>query len=440
MNINENTNMSDVLKVTPMEADNSRIIPMEESQDYLKLPIKNGTFVLPIGNIPTIVPTSPDNSNANYDTETIYNQADDLNKVNKSVFLATPAGPLNTIVLSHPYLWKLYKRLRSLDWDANEFDHSRSKSEMMSAIESDVFKISMTLIWQWEADSTASRVITDIICAFWPGTELAAIAQRITENESLHSHSYSEIVKNCFDNIQDVIDKLRNDMEPLKRLTAVVGVFKECQTTANRFRMGELSNNSAEVKRAKLLFFGAMIALERIQFTGSFNVTFTYGDRGSWNSIAKTVQKIAVDELSVHVRTWKYCFRNEIKLPEYQEVLPGVLKSINALASEVLSSELGYCDLLFKDGVNIERPGKTPITCDILKESIRYEAQNVYDFFGFELPFARIEKHPMEFTLQWKDINSVQTSPQEELTGNYLLGGFINDLEDGVPYIPSFLR
>ena len=380
------------------------------------------------------------NSNSSYGIGTIFNQDDDLDKIHKSVFLDNPAGALNTIVISHPYIWKLYKRLRSLDWDANEFDHLRSKAEMNTASSEDVYKLVMTLLWQWEADSTASRIITDIVCAFWPGTELAAAAQRISENESLHSHSYSEIVKNCFENINDVVNKIKEDLEPIKRLMAVIDVFKECQNTANAFRDGRLSVDSPSVKRAKLLFFGTMIALERIQFTGSFNVTFTFGDRGSWNSIAKTVQKIAVDELAVHVRTWKYCFKNETRLPEYQEVIPGVMRTLNTLTNEVLAAELGYCDLLFKDGGVIERPGKASITCETLKASVRYEAQNVYDFFKFELPFARIEDHPMAFTLRWKDINSVQTAPQEELTGNYLLGGFINDLDPALEYIPPFMK
>lgn len=370
----------------------------------------------------------------------IFNQHDDLNKINKSVFLTEPAGALNTIVISHPYLWKLYKRLRSLDWDANEFDHSRSKSEMSTASEADIYKIVTTLLWQWEADSTASRIINDIVGAFWPGTELAAISQRIAENESLHSHSYSEIVKNCFEDVNDVMRQLNESIEPLKRLSAVGKVYKECLDSANRCRVGQIDHTSEEALRAKLLFFGAMITLERIQFVGSFNVTFTYGDRGSWNSIAKTVQKIAVDEMSVHVRTWKYCFKNESALPQYAPVLEGVLESIRAMVSEVLNSELAFCDLLFKDGVNIERKGKSAVTCDMLKQSIRYEAQNVYDFFGFELPFSRIDSHPLPYTLMWKDINSVQTSPQEELTGNYLLGGFINDLAPDEEYVPEFMK
>ena len=370
----------------------------------------------------------------------IYNASDDIMQNHKSVFLPNPAGAVNTIVINHPYLWKVYKRLRSLDWDANEFDHARSKAEMNTASKEDVYKIVMTLLWQWEADSAASRVITDFISAFWPGTELSAQAQRIAENESLHSHAYSEIVKNCFENIDEVITLLNNEIEPLKRLVAVGKTFKFCIDVANKLRMQMIEPTDPDCYKAKLLFFGAVICLERIQFTASFNVTFTYGDRGSWNSIAKTVQKIAVDELATHVRTWKYCFRNESVLPEYREVLPEVLETIQAMVSEVLSSELSYCDLLFKDGVDIERKGKTPITRDILKQSVRYEAQNVYDFFGFELPFERIEKHPMEFTLKWKDINSIQTSPQEELTGNYLLGGFINDLGYDEEYIPEFMK
>lgn len=369
-----------------------------------------------------------------------YNENDDLDVVHKSVFLPAPAGALNTIVISHPYLWKLYKRLRSLDWDANEFDHSRSKSEFNTASEADIYKIVITILWQWEADSTASRVITEIVNAFWPGTELSAIAQRIAENESLHSHSYSEIVKNCFEDYNDMLVKLRKEIEPLKRLANVARMFGECLQTANDVRSGIIKMDDPRVYRTKLLFFGSMIILERIQFMSSFGVTFTYGDRGSWNSIAKTVQKIAVDELSVHVRNWKYCFRNESRLPEYQAIVPGVYKTLKAIIGEVLASELSNCDLIFKDAPSITHKSKAPVTIEMMKQFVRYSAQNVMDFFDFELPFTRIEVNPLPLMDKWTDINSVQTSPQEELTGNYLLGGFINNLVDGEAYVPSFMK
>ena len=371
-------------------------------------------------------------------TSGIYNHNAKLDEQHKSVFLSEAPGALNTIYLSHQKLWGLYKQLRSLDWDANEFSHERSKTEMTTASQTDIDKITKTLLWQWEADSTASRVIMDFLSAFNPGTELSALAQRISENEALHSHSYSEIVKNCYD-VDDIVDLIHSDMNPVRRLNAVASAFSECITVANKVRVGEIRRDSEIAKRSILIFFGTMIILERIQFTASFNVTFTYGDRGSWNSIAKTVQKIATDELSIHVKSWKYCFSNEVALPEYRSVLSDVMTTLEQICSEVLKSELSFCDILFSDGQVIDRPGKTPITCAVLKESVRFEAQHVYQFFGFDLPFAFIEKHPMPHTIQWKDINSTQTSPQEELTGNYLLGGFVSDLIPGSKYTPKFM-
>lgn len=369
----------------------------------------------------------------------VFNRDAKLNEQQESVFLDHTPGALNTILISHPKLWGLYKSLRALDWDANEFSHDRSKIEMTTSDKNDIEKITKTLLWQWEADSTASRIITDFICAFNPGTELSAQAQRISENEALHSHSYSEIVKNCYDDVDVVIQRIHEDIAPLRRLSVVATAFTECISLANQVRVGTISPEDEKALEAKLVFFGALIILERIQFTASFNVTFTYGDRGSWNSIAKTVQKIATDELTNHVRTWKYCFSNEIKLKKYATVLPKVMSKLESICSEVLRSELSFCDFLFSDGENIKRPGKSDVTCDILKEAVRFEAQNVYEFFGFDLPFARIEKHPMAFTLQWKDINSTQTSPQEELTGNYLLGGFTADIPSDCEYVPEFM-
>ena len=115
--------------------------------------------------------------------------------------------------------------------------------------------------------------------------------------------------------------------------------------------------------------------------------------------------------MAIVLHTWMYCFQNEIALAKYSNVKPKVLERLETVCMEVLRSELAYCDVLFSDQTNITRQGKTDITIDLLKEAVRFEAQTVFDFFGFELPFARIERHPLPYTLQWKEINATQTSP-----------------------------
>ena len=53
-----------------------------------------------------------------------------------------------------------------------------------------------------------------------------------------------------------------------------------------------------------------------------------------------------------------------------------------------------------------------------------FNAQPVFDVFGIESPYPRIEANPLPFLEEWMDVNAIQAAPQEEAGRNsaYLIG------------------
>src|SRR5690625_4478005 len=97
---------------------------------------------------------------------------------------------------------------KSLDWDENEFDYSSCNADFKKANRSTYDMMIKTLAWQWEADSVASRAIAPVLAPFITSSELWAAWQRISDNEVIHAATYSEIVRNSFDDPSVIIDEI----------------------------------------------------------------------------------------------------------------------------------------------------------------------------------------------------------------------------------------
>ena len=99
------------------------------------------------------------------------------------IFFNPPPGLVDTVNQRFPKIWALYQEMRSLDWNENEFNFQPCQADFKNA-PSDVSEMMLrTIMWQWEADSIASRAPTVIIAPFSPATEAWAAEQRITDNE-----------------------------------------------------------------------------------------------------------------------------------------------------------------------------------------------------------------------------------------------------------------
>lgn len=102
-----------------------------------------------------------------------------------SLFLGQTPGLFDTIHKNYPKIWSLYKGMKSLDWDENEFNYAACASDFVTAPKGKVDKMIKSLAWQWEADSVASRAIGPIISFFDPCPELWAAWQRVSDSECL---------------------------------------------------------------------------------------------------------------------------------------------------------------------------------------------------------------------------------------------------------------
>lgn len=354
--------------------------------------------------------------------------AEDYSNISSPFFTGEP-GLIDTIHKSKPKIWSLYKEMKSLDWDENEFDYTQCFEDFKNVDSNTREMMLETLMWQWEADSIASRFPLVLISPFQPCQEIIEAETAIQANELVHANTYSEIVRMSFDNPNDVLSSMLENKESFERMDAV-NLFLEA---FQKYSISVTYHGEHNQKRAyqKLLeYYFTMLCMERIQFMASFAITFTICKTGLFQPIGQAVKKIAQDELEVHAEYRKQVISEILKIDksEYNgEIFRDARDNLIMIYEEVLTKEFAWTEYLFTDRNLI---GTSP---DLIKKWVLYNAKNVYNFIGFTKEEINDEyskfprSNPLPYLEDWFNMNLQQAAPQEQDIASYKTSTIVRD-------------
>lgn len=343
-----------------------------------------------------------------------------------SLFLGQEMGLFDTLNCHYPEIWAKYKKLKALDWDENEFDFKTCNMEFKTCSRNIYDMMILTLSWQWEADSIVAKTIVPVVAPFVTNTELAAAWGRIGDNENLHAATYSEIVKTSFDDPEEVFNNILKVKESLVRLDTIASAMNDTYIMSHKLALGLVDRDDQETYNSIFMFVVALYALERIQFIASFAVTFAIAESGLFIPIGKAVQKICQDEFEIHAELDRIVLIEEMKTERGRTAYNQCKDKIKNLLDEVVESEHSWVNFLFSEGR--ELAGVTP---ELLKACVCYYAEPVYKSLNIQPKVLAPKKNPLGYMDDWI-VNDHQASPQEEKTGNYMLGGFVSEVGDSI--------
>lgn len=337
-------------------------------------------------------------------------------------------GIFDTVNNKYPEIWDIYKEMKSLDWDENEVSYESCIGDFKRADKATYDAMIKTLTWQWEADSAVSR-LGPLLAPFISSSELWAAWQRISDNEVLHAITYSEIVRNSFENPQVIMDEILNINETFNRLDIVEQTLEDAFIKGRKYDLGEISHE--EAYEIAIVTIAAILCLERIQFISSFAVTFAIAQTGIFEPIGTIVQKIAQDELEVHVKLDKAVLRHELATERGKKVFEKNKQKINEIIDAVVLKEMEWTKYLFSDGRSL-----VGLNYELLSEFAMFNAKDVYNFFGMK-PIADgiylPEKNPLPYMNKWLDMSAHQPSPMEQDITQYKTSVMVRD-DDGMEF------
>tara|TARA_R110000737_G_scaffold53670_2_gene75411 strand:+ start:2613 stop:3743 length:1131 start_codon:yes stop_codon:yes gene_type:complete len=322
---------------------------------------------------------------------------------------------------------KLIEKQLSFFWRPEEIDVSKDRADWQSLTDSEKHIFISNLKYQTLLDSMAARSVNAVLLPLVSLPEVETWVETWAFSETIHSRSYTHILRNLFTDPSEVFDDIMVNPAILKRASSIAKYFDAVIITTQLLQSQgpgsyEVDGNTIEVSERKLkerLFLAicSVNALEAIRFYVSFACSFAFAERELLEGNAKIIKLIARDE-ALHLTGTQHILNNWMSGrddPEMQEIATTLREQGKQIFLDVVEQEKEWADYLFKDGSMIG------LNAAILKQYIEYISNQRLSAIGFDAPYD-IKSNPLPWMNSYLVSDNVQVAPQETEISSYLVG------------------
>ncbi|WP_159819919.1 class Ia ribonucleoside-diphosphate reductase subunit beta [Colwellia sp. 20A7] len=322
---------------------------------------------------------------------------------------------------------KLIEKQLSFFWRPEEVDVSKDRSDWQGLTDSEKHIFISNLKYQTLLDSMAARSVNAVLLPLVSLPEVETWVETWAFSETIHSRSYTHILRNLFTDPGEVFDDIIVNPAILKRASSISKYFDEVILTTQLFQSQgegsyEVNGKTIEVTKRKLkerlyLAICSVNALEAIRFYVSFACSFAFAERELLEGNAKIIKLIARDE-ALHLTGTQHILNNW-RLgkddPEMKEISAEMHDAGLKIFLDVVDQEKEWAQYLFKDGSMIG------LNAEILNQYIEYISNQRLAAIGFSAPF-NIKSNPLPWMNAYLVSDNVQVAPQETEISSYLVG------------------
>jgi len=322
---------------------------------------------------------------------------------------------------------KLIEKQLSFFWRPEEVDVSKDRADWQSLTDSEKHIFISNLKYQTLLDSMAARSVNAVFLPLVSLPEVETWVETWAFSETIHSRSYTHILRNLFSDPSEVFDDIVVNPAILKRASSIAKFFDSVIITTQLLQSQgegsyEVDGKLLEVSTRKLkerlyLAVCSVNALEAIRFYVSFACSFAFAERELLEGNAKIIKLIARDE-ALHLTGTQHILNNWISGkddPEMQEIATEMKDQGLQIFLDVVEQEKEWADYLFKDGSMIG------LNAAILKQYIEYISNQRLTAIGFDTQFD-IKSNPLPWMNAYLVSDNVQVAPQETEISSYLVG------------------
>ena len=315
---------------------------------------------------------------------------------------------------------KLTEKQLSFFWLPHEVDILRDAKDFKDLTEHEQHIFTSNLKRQILLDSVQGRAPT---LAFGPICSLPELETWIntwTFFETIHSRSYTHIIRNIYPNPSKVFD----DMMDIKEIV-------DCASDISKYydeliRCNDGSNNSySRYQHKKALYMALMSVniLEGIRFYVSFACSWAFAEVKKMEGNAKIIKFIARDE-NIHLAVTQTLLKLLPKDdPDYAEIAKVCEHECVKLFEDAVEQEKTWAEYLFKDGSMIG------LNKQLLCDYVEWIANKRMIAVGLPTKYKG-GSNPLPWTQKWISGADVQVAPQETEITSYIVGGVKQDVDD----------
>lgn len=254
-------------------------------------------------------------------------------------------------------------------------------------------------------------------------------------SETIHSRSYTHIIRNIITEPSEVFDTIVTNDEIIKRADSVTRLYDELiELVSVRNTVGEgvhtingkvFDASMRNLKRKLYLTLVTVNVLEAIRFYVSFACSFAFAERAIMEGNAKIIKLIARDE-ALHLAGTQQMLNimaSGADDPEMKEIAAECEEEVYEIFREAAEQERDWAEYLFSSGSMIGLNAK--ILSDYVEyiTNVRMKALNLTPIFADR-------QNPLPWMNAWLVSDNVQVAPQESEISSYLVGQIDNEVGD----------
>ena len=323
----------------------------------------------------------------------------------------------------YPEMDKLNQRMLGYFWRPEEISLQKDRGDYQTFRPEQKHIFTANLKYQTLLDSVQGRGPCLSFLPYCSIPELEGFIITWDFMETIHSRSYTYIMKNVYSDPSEVFDTILNDDEIVKRAISVTENYDRFSEMAqNYFVKGE--GDLDEVKRQLYLAMVNVNILEGLRFYVSFACTFAFGELKLMEGSAKIISFIARDEathLNLSTQIIKNWHNND---GEMKKIADSCKDKVIEMYKLCVEEEKAWAKHLMKDGSIIGLNEK------LLGDYVEFVANKRIKAIGFDPLFDRpANANPLPWTQHWLSSAGLQVAPQETEVESYIIGGVKQDVD-----------
>jgi len=363
----------------------------------------------------------------------VFNVQNRADHTTVSSFLDPSGGP--TIQRYDTLKYKQFDQLTDKQlgffWRPEEVDIYQDAKDFKSLTDHEQHIFTSNLKRQILLDSVQGRAPAESFGSIVSLPELENWIITWTFSETIHSRSYTHIIRNIYSNPSKIFDEMLDIKEIVScadsiseyydRLIELSGYYNLLGEGTHTVNGKEIVVDLYELKKLLYLTLMSVNILEGVRFYVSFACSWAFAELKKMEGNAKIIKLIARDE-NVHLASTQMMLKLLRKEdPDFEKIAQETEEQCVQMFVDAVDQEKTWAEYLFKDGSMIG------LNTQLLSEYIEFIATKRMTNVKLDSPY-NVKNNPLPWTQKWISGGEVQVAPQETEITSYVQGGTKQDV------------
>ena len=350
-----------------------------------------------------------------------------------TAFLDPTGGP--TIqrydTLKYKNFDKLTDKQLGFFWRPEEVDIYQDAKDFKGLTEHERHIFTSNLKRQILQDSVQGRAPVEAFSPIVSLPEIENWIQTWTFSETIHSRSYTHIIRNVYSNPSIVFDEMMDIQEIMECAGDISKYYDDLIETSSYYNLLGAGTHTVNGKKVvvdlyelkKLLWLTLMSVniLEGVRFYVSFACSWAFAELKKMEGNAKIIKLIARDE-NLHLASTQMLLKTLKKDdPDFITIAEETEAECIQMFVDAVDQEKHWAEYLFKDGSMIG------LNTELLSNYIEFICTRRMNNVNLKSPYS-VKSNPLPWTQKWISGAEVQVAPQETEITSYVSGGTKQDV------------